>query len=204
MLFKIEVIIKIEPVEADEHRYRYLFSLPKDVATNPSTANAILDSNNRSIRTKTQRYNSTNVADISMNSMTFCKAFPWHFIMNEDLKLVQLGKYNNYFGEVKSYVIVPSSSCCFNTGRGFIKLFKSSLADGNRDATTYFNFKRPRGMNLNFRDIVRRTYTPFLISLKNPLKETDFIAKVRDSDSNSNSFAYAIRLYLYIIYRVLK
>lgn len=86
ILFNVQVNIKIEPVEGDSRRYRYLFSLAKDghvretrVATKPDEA-------------PVQRSNSTKAADLAINSSTFCKAFPWHFIMNEDLELVQLGE----------------------------------------------------------------------------------------------------------------
>lgn len=35
-----------------------------------------------------------------------------------------------------------------------------------RQATTYFNFKRPTGLTLKFREILKRLNTPFLLSLK--------------------------------------
>ncbi|XP_075149054.1 guanylate cyclase 1 soluble subunit alpha 2 [Haematobia irritans] len=146
ILFKVQVNIKIEPVEGDNRRYRYLFSLAKDGHAKETT-----------VATKTddlpaQRSNSTNAADLAMNSSTFCKAFPWHFIMNEDLELVQLG-------------------------RGFSKLYKPYMADAGCHATTYFDFKRPKGLTLKFRDIVRRTCTPFLIALKSPPDVAEFTAK---------------------------
>lgn len=43
-----------------------------------------------------------------------------------------------------------------------------------KSASTYFHFKRPKGLSLEFREIVRRTYTPFLIELKSPPGRTDF------------------------------
>lgn len=63
-------------------------------------------------------------------------------------------------------------------GRGFSKLYKPYMADYGCHATTYFDFKRPKGLTVKFRDIVRRTYTPFLIALKNPANVEDFTAKV--------------------------
>ncbi|XP_023308742.1 head-specific guanylate cyclase [Lucilia cuprina] len=145
ILFNLQVNIKIEPVEGDCRRYRYLFSLAKDGHARESQ---VLKAEELPM----QRSNSTSAADLSMNSSSFCKAFPWHFIMNEDLELVQLG-------------------------RGFSKLYKPFLADYGCLATTYFDFKRPKGLNMKFRDIVRRTYTPFLIALKNPPDVQEFTAK---------------------------
>lgn len=86
MLFNVQVNIKIEPVEGDCRRYRYLFSLAKDGHGRETQIVKVSED------LPTQRSNSTNAADLSMNSSSFCKAFPWHFIMNEDLELVQLGK----------------------------------------------------------------------------------------------------------------
>lgn len=86
ILFNVQVNIKIEPVEGDSRRYRYLFSLAKDGHVRETRI--VKPDEGPQPRT-----NSTNAADLSMNSSTFCKAFPWHFIMNEDLELLQLGEY---------------------------------------------------------------------------------------------------------------
>uniref|UniRef100_A0A1I8N3V3 guanylate cyclase n=1 Tax=Musca domestica TaxID=7370 RepID=A0A1I8N3V3_MUSDO len=146
ILFNVQVNIKIEPVEGDNRRYRYLFSLAKDGHAREMRVVS------KSVEGPVQRSNSTNASDLTMNSSTFCKAFPWHFIMNEDLELVQLG-------------------------RGFSKLYKPYMAEFGCHATTYFDFKRPKGLTLKFRDIVRRTCTPFLIALKSPPDVQEFTAK---------------------------
>lgn len=86
MLYNVHVNIKIEPVEGDSRRYRYLFSVvhePSTVRRNELTKLPDLP---------VQRSNSINAADLSIDMSTFCKAFPWHFIMNENLELVQLGE----------------------------------------------------------------------------------------------------------------
>lgn len=36
---------------------------------------------------------STNANDLQIGVASFCKAFPWHFIMDRKLELVQLGKF---------------------------------------------------------------------------------------------------------------
>ncbi|XP_037947861.1 head-specific guanylate cyclase-like [Teleopsis dalmanni] len=140
MLYNVQVNIKIEPVESDARRYRYLFSTGRESLKS-----------NELIKAE-PRNNSSNAADMSMNSGTFCKAFPWHFIMNENLELVQLGT-------------------------GFSKLYKPYMGDYGCLAATYFDFKRPKGLTMKFRDIVRRTYTPFLIALKNPPNVKEFPAE---------------------------
>ncbi|XP_017041851.1 head-specific guanylate cyclase [Drosophila ficusphila] len=149
MLYKVDVNIKIEPVEGDARRYRYLFSLVKDNSQTMLMGRPSLVS--KTIPETVQRSNSSNASDLQMNSSSFCKMFPWHFIMNEQLELVQLG-------------------------RGFSKLYKPYMADFGCQATTYFDFKRPKGLTMKFRDIVRRTYTPFLIGLNNPPGAVDFPA----------------------------
>ncbi|KAH8232533.1 hypothetical protein KR032_008794 [Drosophila birchii] len=149
MLYKVDVNIKIEPVEGDARRYRYLFSLVKDNAQTMLMGRPTLVS--KTIPETVQRSNSSNASDLQMNSSSFCKMFPWHFIMNEQLELVQLG-------------------------RGFSKLYKPYLADFGCQASTYFDFKRPKGLTMKFRDIVRRTYTPFLIGLNSPPGVSDFPA----------------------------
>lgn len=66
----------------------------------------------------------------------------------------------------------------FFKGRGFSKLYKPYMSEAGCHATTYFDFKRPKGLTLKFRDIVRRTCTPFLIALKSPPDAQEFTAKV--------------------------
>ena len=63
-------------------------------------------------------------------------------------------------------------------GRGFSKLYKPYMSDFGTQATTYFDFKRHKNLTIKFRDIVRRTYTPFLIAMKNPSNAEEFPAQV--------------------------
>nr|AAB25820.1 guanylyl cyclase [Drosophila melanogaster] len=148
MLYKVDVNIKIEPVERCP-----AVSLPLLAGQGqlPDHADGSSTSVSKTIPETVQRSNSSNASDLQMNSSSFCKMFPWHFIMNEQLELVQLG-------------------------RGFSKLYKPYMADFGCQATTYFDFKRPKGLTMKFRDIVRRTYTPFLIGLNNPPGAVDFPA----------------------------
>lgn len=132
ILYSIDASITIEPIEGDSKCYRYLFNLPeqkKDVQKPDE------------IEDDTKAPISTTATDLKMSPATFCKAFPWHFIMNIELEIIQMGK-------------------------GFSKLFKGSLPTHGRLATTYLNFKRPTNLKINFREIIRRSNTPFVLSLK--------------------------------------
>lgn len=80
MLYDVDVSIVIEPVEGDPRRYRYLFTQPA-VAQDEVSAD---EHEEEAERDATK-------PDLKMNPATFCKAFPWHFVMNEDLELVQIG-----------------------------------------------------------------------------------------------------------------
>lgn len=79
ILYNVDVSVVIEPIEGDSKCYRYLFTHPDDVAEEDED--------------ETVKPLSSNLADLKMNPATFCKAFPWHFFMNENLELVQMGKF---------------------------------------------------------------------------------------------------------------
>lgn len=90
ILFRTPVTIKIEPVEDINYCYRYLFSATNNAINKQYSTekNSLTQFNTSATRT-----NSLNVSDFSINSSTFCKAFPWHFIMNDQLQLFQMGMY---------------------------------------------------------------------------------------------------------------
>lgn len=169
-LYAVDVSIVIEPVEGDPNCYRYLFKSTTTTgeatdevgAQSPTAACSAEDSNAEQVTVAELNETGDTVAaavptavglpDLKMTPATFCKAFPWHFILNRALELVQMGK-------------------------GFGKLYKTSLGTHGRLATTYFNFKRPLGLTVEFREIVRRSNTPFLIVLKPPPGRTDFTSQ---------------------------
>lgn len=145
ILYDIDASIVIEPIEGDSKCYRYLFSLPEQDMDKQSVTEVEQDDSKIPISSLT-------ATDLKMSPATFCKAFPWHFIMNENLEIVQMGK-------------------------GFSKLFKSSLPTHGRLITTYVIFKRPTNLTIKFRDIIRRSNTPFVLSLK-PLPGVKYAAEV--------------------------
>lgn len=99
--------------------------------------------------------------------------------------------------KLKSIKYVKLNSISFS-GRGFSKLYKPYLSTNGRLATTYFNFKRPKGLSLKFREIVRRTNTPFLVALKKPPGKQEFTAEV------SSFYYYVFEICLFLIYTAFK
>lgn len=140
ILYDIDASIVIEPIEGDTKCYRYLFTIPDQ---KKSTRNLRKDIEIELPKAKKDASAAATptATDLKMSPTTFCKAFPWHFIMNVDLEIIQMGK-------------------------GFSKLFKGSLPTHGRSAINYFNFKRPTNLTINFREIKRRSNTPFVLSLK--------------------------------------
>lgn len=88
-----------------------------------------------------------------MSVASFCKAFPWHFVMDRKLEFVQLGS-------------------------GFVRLFGCVLAANGTSVATYFTLFRPRGVQLSFSEIVKRANTPFVLILKKPPGLEEFPAEV--------------------------
>ncbi|XP_013141467.1 PREDICTED: head-specific guanylate cyclase isoform X1 [Papilio polytes] len=86
---------------------------------------------------------SSKVTDLRIGVASFCKAFPWHFVTDKRLELVQLGG-------------------------GFMRLFGTYLATHGSALGTYFRLLRPRGVSLDFREILKRVNTPFMFCLKIP------------------------------------
>lgn len=150
-LYGVDTSIVIEPVEGDPNCYRYLFKSSKADEDNDLVVKCASDGEADADATAVAMAAAVAAIgpDLKMTPATFCKAFPWHFIVNRNLEFVQMG-------------------------RGFGKLYKSSLAAHGRLATTYFNFKRPAGLTVEFREIVRRSNTPFLIELQKPPGRDDF------------------------------
>jgi len=86
---------------------------------------------------------SRSAKDLRMGVASFCKAFPWHFVMDRRLELVQLGA-------------------------GFMQLFARDLQTLGSSVATYFEFRRPKGIALCFYEIVKRANTPFVLSIRWP------------------------------------
>ncbi|KAG7203637.1 hypothetical protein KM043_013672 [Ampulex compressa] len=86
---------------------------------------------------------SNEATDLRMGVASFCKAFPWHFVVDRQFELVQLGV-------------------------GFMRIFGHHLNRLGREISTYFIFTRPRGVTLTFHEILKRANTPFVLTLQRP------------------------------------
>lgn len=138
-LFGVECSISMEQIEGPVQKFRYLIKIEE----NESPQNLQPEVVHRTV--------STNANDLQMNNSSFCNMFPWHFIIDENLDLLQIGT-------------------------AFSKLFKNHLKT-TKAISNYFKFRRPTGLKLEFEEITKRTNTPFLISLKAPAGRQDFSAK---------------------------
>ncbi|XP_029343407.1 head-specific guanylate cyclase [Acyrthosiphon pisum] len=78
--------------------------------------------------------------DLKMGVTSFCKAFPWHLVLDKRLEFVQLGS-------------------------GFMKLFGKCLQQFGRSIHTYFKIRRPKNVRLSFDGIVNRANSPFVLTL---------------------------------------
>jgi guanylate cyclase soluble subunit alpha len=91
---------------------------------------------------------SRSALDLRMGVASFCKAFPWHFVVDRRLEMVQLGA-------------------------GFMQLFAHDLQTLGTSVATYFEFRRPRGIALCFSEIVKRANTPFVLAIRWPDSNTE-------------------------------
>lgn len=96
---------------------------------------------------------SSEATDLRMGVASFCKAFPWHFVVDRQLELVQLGV-------------------------GFMKIFGHHLNRLGREISTYFIFTRPHGVILTFHEILKRANTPFILTLQRPDSVDKYPAEV--------------------------
>ncbi|CAL7945205.1 unnamed protein product [Xylocopa violacea] len=86
---------------------------------------------------------STKATDLRIGVASFCKAFPWHFVVDRKLDLVQLGV-------------------------GFVRIFGNYLNRLGREMSRYFVLTRPRGIILTFEEIHKRESSPFVLTLQKP------------------------------------
>ncbi|XP_066999872.2 head-specific guanylate cyclase [Anabrus simplex] len=138
LLYRTEANISLS-LDTDGRRFRYKFmpSSPVDQTE--------LDEDDADVVTPTicPISVSTAAADLRMGVASFCKAFPWHFVMDRRLELVQLGT-------------------------GFMRVFGHDLSAFGTAVATHFEFRRPRGIALDFVAIMQRANTPFLLAIRRP------------------------------------
>ncbi|PZC81029.1 hypothetical protein B5X24_HaOG213551 [Helicoverpa armigera] len=135
LLYDTQTDIRLTSYTNDPRRFKYeinavpLHQKSKDSDCEQSEASCIATS--------------TKVTDLRIGVASFCKAFPWHFVTDKRLELVQLGA-------------------------GFMRLFGTYLASHGSSLGTYFRLLTPRGVPLDFREILKRVNTLFMFCLKVP------------------------------------
>jgi hypothetical protein len=82
---------------------------------------------------------STCLSQNYIGTSTFCRAFPWHFMVDHNMQLVQLGV-------------------------GFVRLFGSELKKMGRHLATYFPMKKPT-VEPNFDKILKKANSPFILAV---------------------------------------
>ncbi|XP_048481199.1 head-specific guanylate cyclase [Plutella xylostella] len=138
-LYETQTDIRLMSYTDDPRKFRYEINA---VSINQRASEEDSDDDGETVHT-TVHASSTNVADLKIGVASFCKAFPWHFVTDKRLELVQLGG-------------------------GFMRLFGAELANHGSALGTYFRLLRPRGVPLDYREILKRLNTPFMFSLKMP------------------------------------
>lgn len=74
---------------------------------------------------------------------------------------------SNVYTQKYTLTLHPKIVFCL-PGAGFMRLFGTYLASHGSSLGTYFRLLRPRGVTLDFREILKRVNTPFMFCLKVP------------------------------------
>ncbi len=82
----------------------------------------------------------------NIGTSTFCKAFPWHFMVDRNMQLVQLGV-------------------------GFMRLFGPEMKKMGRHLATYFQLKKPT-VEPNFDKILKKANSPFVLAVCHVTKDS--------------------------------
>lgn len=96
--------------------------------------------------TTTSVSTSTCMSQNYIGTSTFCRAFPWHFMVDRHLQLVQLGV-------------------------GFMRLFGAELKKMGRHLATYFQMKKPT-VEPNFDKILKKANSPFILAVCHVTKDS--------------------------------
>ncbi|RVE43434.1 hypothetical protein evm_011929 [Chilo suppressalis] len=135
-LYDTQTDIRLRSYTNDPRRFKYeINAVPLKQISN--------DESSESEQETVSLASSSKATDLKIGVASFCKAFPWHFVTDKRLEMVQLGG-------------------------GFMRLFGTYLATHGSSLGTYFRLLRPRGVPLDFREILKRVNTPFNFCLKLP------------------------------------
>lgn len=138
-------------------RYRIIPTMPSEEGDTDDDADVVTSMNDVASTSL-----SRSALDLRMGVASFCKAFPWHFVVDRRLEMVQLGA-------------------------GFMQLFAHDFQTLGTSVATYFEFRRPRGIALCFSEIVKRANTPFVLAIRWPdSKAEERLAEVSQPDLRTN------------------
>ncbi|KAL4703420.1 hypothetical protein ACJJTC_005931 [Scirpophaga incertulas] len=135
-LYDTQTDIRLRSYTNDPRRFKYEINA---VSLSQKSREENSDSSSEAVSIAS----SSKATDLKIGVASFCKAFPWHFVTDKRLELVQLGG-------------------------GFMRLFGTHLASHGSSLGTYFRLLRPRGVPLEFREILKRVNTPFMFCMKIP------------------------------------
>lgn len=130
-------VVKTEPIESSSVCFEEAGCRPAG-ATRPSFCPM---SSLRSFESDAGSICSSGSASNSnvIGTSTFCRAFPWHFMVDRSLNFVQLGV-------------------------GFMRLFGAELKRTGRHLATYFQLKKP-AVEFNFDKILKKANSPFVLAI---------------------------------------
>ncbi|XP_069688238.1 head-specific guanylate cyclase [Periplaneta americana] len=138
--YRVDATIDVSDDEPGHYRYRITLS----TVTGKLSEEADTDDDADVVTSIGEGFSpsllSRSASDLRMGVASFCKAFPWHFVMDRRLEMVQLGA-------------------------GFMKLFAHDLQTLGFSVATYFEFRRPRAIALSFNEIVKRANTSFVLAI---------------------------------------
>lgn len=129
---KTRSLVCFEDAVADEQ--------PARSCCRPHLADMQRESLTRSFESETSTFSQ------NIGTSTFCRAFPWHFMVDRNMQLVQLGV-------------------------GFMRLFGSELKKMGRHLATYFQMKKPT-VEPNFDKILKKANSPFVLAVCHVTKDS--------------------------------
>lgn len=132
MMSKTRSLVCFEDAVADEQ--------PARSCCRPHLVDMQRESLTRSFESETSTFSQ------NIGTSTFCRAFPWHFMVDRNMQLVQLGV-------------------------GFMRLFGSELKKMGRHLATYFQMKKPT-VEPNFDKILKKANSPFVLAVCHVTKDS--------------------------------
>lgn len=130
----------------------------------PNLMDMARDSLTRSFESETSTFSQ------NIGTSTFCRAFPWHFMVDRNMQLVQLGV-------------------------GFMRLFGTELKKMGRHLATYFQMKKPT-VEPNFDKILKKANSPFVLAVCHVTKDSRK-TKLEVSTTDFLLLLYLLYIFLY-------